>query len=131
MSEPQPPGSLSKAELDRCLADAEADHKHYAARLRVSPKSSRYISQHEEAKKRIDNLNEALRKLKDPEDQLRHKAERIRSLANQEKKLLLKLRETSQVIEDAEAEAAALRESIHEINDKLEKTKSEQRLLVL
>ena len=45
--------------------------------------------------------------------------------------MLQKLRETSQVIEDAEAEAATLRDRIHDINDELERTKSEQRILVL
>ena len=62
---------------------------------------------------------------------MRHKAERIKNLGNQEKKLREKLRETAQVIEDAETEADALRTRIHDVNDEMEKVKSEQRLLVL
>ena len=121
MSEPHQHGTLSKTELDRRMVDAEAEHKFFAARLKNSPKESRYITQHEEAKKRISNLNEALRRLEDPADQLRHKAERIKKLGNQEKKLREKLRETAQVIEDAETEADTLRIRIHDINDEMEK----------
>ena len=128
MSESRP---LSKAELDRNLADAEADQKYAAGRLKASPKSTRYSELLEEARKRIENINEALRKLKDPTDQLRYKSDRLKTLADQEKKLLQKLRASCQVIEDAEAEAASLRERIHDINDEQEKIKSEQRILVL
>ena len=111
MSESRP---LSKAELGRSLAGAEADQKYAAGRLNASPKSSGYLQMLEEAKKRVANINEALRKLKDPADQLRHKSERLQNLADQEKKLLQKLRTGCQVIGDAEAEVATLRERIHE-----------------
>ena len=84
-----------------------------------------------EAKKRVDNINEALRNLEDPIDQLRHKSDRLKSLAGQEKKLLQKLWTSCQVIEDTEAEVATLRERIHDINDEQERIKSEQRIPVL
>ena len=128
MSESRP---LSKVELDRSLADAEADQKYATQRLKTSLTSNLYLQMLEEAKKRIANTNEAVRKLKDPADQLRHKSERLQTLPDQEKTLLQKLRAGCQVIEDTEAEMASLRERIHDINDEQENIKSEQRILVL
>ena len=72
-----------------------------------------------------------IRQLKDPIDQLRHKSERLRKLADQEKKFREKFRESCKVIAEAEEEAADLREKIHNLPEETERVKIEQRVLVL
>ena len=123
--------SKSKAEWERTVAAAEEEQKFAEGMHKKYPKDSRYSDLLDEAKSRAEEAREHLRELKDPNDQIRFKTERLRRMAVKERECMEQLRDKQKLIDDTKVEAEALRAQIHDILDEMERVKGEQRMLIL
>ena len=82
-----------------------------------SQKEVKYRNRIDEAKAEAEDARGHLRELRDPDDQMRQKTERLRTLRLHEEKARTSLRENGDCICEKEAANEELRERIHEICD--------------
>ena len=121
----------SKAKLEADLAGWESDVKYAEGMVKTYPKAPKYVEMLEKAKSHAAEARKQLHELKDPVDQLQYKSNRLRRLADLEKKWLVSLREADDEERAAKEKADALREKIHDGREEAEQIRVEQRELIL
>ena len=118
-------------ELEKDVQDLEDDFKLYQARLKLSPDCPRRQGGVECTKQQLEAKRKLLHDSRDPEDQIRNKAQRLKRIKAETETYRKQLREACLEEEAAEKKANELRAKILRHLEESEKLRSESRSLQL
>lgn len=116
-------------ELEKDVQDLEDDFKLYQARLKLSPDCPRRQGVVECTKQQLEAKRKLLHDSRDPEDQIRNKAQRLKRIKAETETYRKQLREACLEEEAAEKRANELRAKILRHLEESEKLRSESRSL--